>query len=260
MFRIKGLTAGYEDQKVLSNLQLELPQGKITAIIGPNGSGKSTLLKCMAKQMPFSGEIFLGEQTIRHIPPKEFSRHVSYLQQSRNVPMITVKQLVQHGRFPYMDFPRRFTLADRKAAEAAMQRTGVWELRHKELGSLSGGERQKVYLAMVLAQDTEVLLLDEPATYLDIRHQLELLRLMVQLRNTGKTIAAVLHDINGALQAADFICVLNQGTVAFFGTVKQLMESAVIASVFGVQSAAIAYNDTYFLGFPLFRSGPEQEG
>lgn len=252
MINITNLTAGYGNHSVLSGLNLHMEAGKITTIIGPNGSGKSTLIKCLARQLPRTGgEISVRGKSIDSYIPKEYAKCVSYLKQTREVPMISAEDLVLHGRFPYMGFPRKYTDEERECAKNAMHRVGIWNLRHKELSELSGGECQKVYLAMVLAQDTDLLLLDEPTAYLDVAHQLEFLRLLRELRGEGKTIVSILHDINGALQISDFLCVMNLGQIAFFGTPSELLDSKIIDKVFCVEPASVTVGENLFLTFPV---------
>ncbi len=252
MINITNLTAGYGNRPVLSGLNLHIAAGEITTVIGPNGSGKSTLIKCLARQLPRAGgEITVCGRSIDTYTPKEYAKRVSYLKQARDIPMISVESLVLHGRFPYMGFPRKYTDEDRARAKNAMYRVGILELRHKELSELSGGECQKVYLAMVLAQDADLLLLDEPTTYLDVSHQLEFLRLLKELKGEGKTIVPILHDINGALQISDYLCVMNGGKVAFFGTPSELTASKIIDKVFGVEPASVTVGKNLFLTFPI---------
>lgn len=252
MIDITNLSADYGREPVLQHVNLHVAAGCITTIIGPNGCGKSTLLKCIARQMKRAG----GEITLRGTPidtfaPKELAKHISYLKQSREVPVIPVENFVMHGRFPYLGFPRKLTEQDKLIARRAMEKTGVWDLRHQELPELSGGQCQKVYLAMTLAQSAEVLLLDEPTTYLDIKHQLELLDLMCRLRSEGQTMVAVLHDINSAVRISDAICVIDRGRVAFFGTPAALLETDIISRVFGVQVTPLHTAQKQMLSFDL---------
>lgn len=252
MIKITGLAAGYDGRIVIPEINLNMEAGKITTILGPNGSGKSTLMKCLARQLPLmGGTIMVANRPIQAYAPKEYAQRVSYLKQSRDVPHISVESLVLHGRFPYMTFPRKYTSHDKQLAQKSMEHMGIWNLRHKELGELSGGERQKVYLAMVLAQDTDVLLLDEPGTYLDIRYQMELLELLTGLRDEGKTIVAIFHDISSALQIADAVCVMDKGEVAYLGAPSPLIRSSVIGHVFGVTPVAVSLDGTEFVAFPV---------
>ena len=233
---IQNLFANYENKNVLKNVNLSIPKGEITTIIGPNGSGKSTLLKCIAKQMKCKGQILLDNKNIDEYSCKELAQNLSYLKQSRDIPMTSVESLVLHGRFPFMGFPRKLTSADKEIARNAMIKLGVWALKDKELCELSGGECQKVYLAMLLTQNAKLLLLDEPTTYLDIKHQLEILQILCQLKAEGQTIVTVLHDINSAMEIADNICVISDGEVLFFGTPKELLDMQIIETAFGVKA------------------------
>ena len=170
---------------------------------------------------------------------KEFARHVALLPQSRSTPEITVGALVLHGRFPYLGYPRRYTAKDRQKARRAMEQVGVAELEHESVARLSGGQRQKVYLAMAVAQDTPVLLLDEPTTYLDIAHQLELTSLARVLAREGKAVVMVLHDLNLALNCADEVVVMEQGEVRQVGTPEEVYRSGVLEQVFRVKVRAV---------------------
>lgn len=236
MINISHLYAGYSDP-VLKGIDLHVNRGTITTIIGTNGCGKSTLLKCIARQLaPTSGDITLCGQPISSYNIKEFAKKISYLKQTRDLPTIGVASFVLHGRFPHMNFLRRLTQADKDIALSALKRANVWELRHKMLHELSGGECQKVYIAMALAQNADVLLLDEPTSNLDIKYILELLDLLKVLKNEGKTIVLVLHDINNALELSDNICVINDGRSEFFGAPSELIQTDVISRVFGVDT------------------------
>lgn len=252
MIDTNNLAAGYGNHLVLSEINLHFEKGKITTIIGPNGSGKSTLMKCLARQLPYTkGDISLSGKPVESYTPKKYAQCVSYLKQTREVPLISVEHMVFHGRFPHMGFPRKYTEQDKACVKQAMHRVGIWDLRHKELPELSGGECQKVYLAMILAQEANVLLLDEPTTSLDICHQVTLLRLIKALKEEGKTIVAVLHDMNLALKISDVVCVMQKGKVAFCGSPSQLVESKMIEKVFGVEINPVIIDGNLFLNFPI---------
>lgn len=241
MIKIENLYAGYtKDKAIIKDINLEAEKGTVTTIVGPNGCGKSTLLKCMAKQLPpMSGSIMLEGQPVFDIKAKEFAKKLSYLKQAQNIPAISAENLVLHGRFPYMGFPRKLDESDRNIVRNAMLKTGVLEQRHKMLHELSGGECQKVYLAMALAQCSQVLLLDEPTTHLDISYQLELLSLITELKKEGKTIITVLHDINSAIQISDKIYLMNKGEVAYSGTGSDMLSSNIIDEVFNVSADSV---------------------
>lgn len=236
MIKISGLQAGYDGKTVLEELFLHIPAGQITCVIGPNGCGKSTLLKCLAKQLPFArGEISIAHQNIQDYSAKRFAQTVTYLKQARDIPTIGVHALVMHGRFPYLGYPRRVRECDKQVVQQVMQEVGVWHLRQKMLHELSGGERQKVYLAMALAQDTDIVLLDEPTTFLDIHYQLEFLELIAQLQKRGKTIVVILHDLQQALNLTQHVVLMNQGRIVFAGTPSALLETDHLDRTFQVE-------------------------
>ena len=254
MLDIRGVSAGYGNVPVIRDINLHMRQGEIYCFIGPNGSGKSTLLGCIAGQIRLlAGNIYLQGEAISGIPAKEYAKKVAYLRQIRDMPVISVENLVLYGRYPYLRFPRKLTDHDRELAKSAMIKTGIWELRHKMLNGLSGGECQKAYIAMALAQDTGVLLLDEPAAFLDICSQLELMALICQLRNEGKTIIMALHDIAEAVRMADTICLLSRGEIAFAGAPADLLESRRIDDVYGVTVSSAVVGGTRRLFFDTVR-------
>lgn len=235
MLELKNITAGYQNKPVLERVHASFQQGRMTGIIGVNGCGKSTLLKSMAGILPLSGgEILVDEIPLGSMGRNEIARRIAYLPQSRNTPEMTVAQLVLHGRFPHLSYPRRYGPADREMAERAMETVGISHLSHQPLRTLSGGLRQKVYIATALAQDTPYILLDEPATYLDIAHQLDLMKLLRTLADTGKGIISVMHDLPLAFDFSDEILVIHNGTIASRGTPQKIATSSVIASIFGV--------------------------
>ena len=235
MMHLKNITAGYGQEPVLRDVSLAIPRGKVTVLVGPNGCGKSTLLRVAARLMePEKGELWLGNQLAGTLSRKEFARWVALLPQNRAVPEITVGSLVLHGRFPYLGYPRRYSAKDREIAKQAMERVGVEHLEHRLVSRLSGGQRQKVYLAMAAAQDTPFLLLDEPTTFLDIGHQLEMTALVRQLAGQGKGVLMVLHDLNQALTCADQIVVMEGGAILCSGTAEEVADRGVLSRVFQV--------------------------
>lgn len=235
MVEIQDLTAGYGGAPVLKDLSLTLPEGKLTAIIGPNGCGKSTLLRAIMGLTPkVTGSVKLDGASLRTLPPAELARRVAYLPQERPVPNMTVGQLVLHGRFPYLQYPRRYRDADREAARATLARMGLSELAQVPLSQLSGGIRQKCRIAMALCQDTPVLLLDEPLSFLDISHQLELMALCRELARQGKTMVLVLHQLSLALQWADEIVLMEAGRIRQTGIPRALACGEALPQVFGV--------------------------
>lgn len=236
MIEISHLYAGYAACSVLKDITLTLPPRQLTAIVGPNGCGKSTLLKTLCGILPIqSGSITINGQSISSCPPKLLAQQVSYLAQSRRVPDMTVEQMVLHGRFPYLSYPRRYRSQDRSIARTAMERMGISELSDIMLPALSGGMRQKVYLAMALAQDTPVVVLDEPTTYLDVSHQLQLMEQTRSLCREGKTVVMVLHDLSQALRTADYMAVLSGGQLTAQGSPDEIFRSGCLDRVFGVR-------------------------
>ena len=236
MIEITNLSAGYPGKTVLKNVSATIPDGKVTVILGPNGCGKSTLLKTLCGILPIAGgTVNLDGRNILHDPPRILAQKVAYLAQSRQVPEITVQRLVLHGRFPYLRYPRRYGQADYAAADTAMEQMGITDLADTPLGNLSGGQRQKVYIAMALAQNTRVVLLDEPTTYLDVAHQLQMMHQARLLSNQGKTVVMVLHDISLALQVADYVIVMQGGGIVTAGRTECVYDSGDLDRVFGVR-------------------------
>ena len=235
MLEIRDLTAGYPGQSVLSYVNLSVPKGKVTVIAGPNGCGKSTLLKALAGVLPSVGVVTLDGENISGLPPREQARKVAYLPQNRPVPEITAERLVLHGRFPYLSYPRRYRAEDYRIARDAMERLGISQLAERSLSTLSGGQRQKVYVAMALAQDTPLVLLDEPTTFLDIAYQLQLMSLARLLAGEGKTVVLVLHDLAMALERADHLVVMSDGAIAAQGDGETVFASGCLSKVFGVE-------------------------
>lgn len=235
MLELKKVTAGYPENTVLHEVSLEIPAGNVTVLAGPNGCGKSTLLKALAGLLPSDGDILLDGASLRGMNSRERAQRIAFLPQSRSVPEITVNRLVLHGRFPYLQYPRQYRAADHAAARTAMESLGITDLADRSLASLSGGQRQKAYIAMALAQDTDVVLLDEPTSFLDIRHQLQLMDLAKGLAQQGKTVVLVLHDLTLALEHADRLVLLQGGTLMAQGTAEEIFQSRRIRQVFGVE-------------------------
>ena len=240
MIKVTNLSNGYTAEEILHDININIPAGKITVIVGPNGCGKSTLLKTFCGILPFSkGTIQLNGQPLNSYTPQMLARQISYLAQSRQVPDITVQRMVLHGRFPYLSYPRRYRAADLQIAGDAMIRMGIEALADTPLNQLSGGTRQKVYIAMALAQDTPVILFDEPTTYLDISHQLQMMEHARFLCQEGKTVVMVLHDLSMSLQIADQMIVMNKGRVVKQGTPQEIFDSKCLNNVFGVELSRI---------------------
>ena len=234
MLEIRNFSAGYEGKPVLRDISLSIPKGAVTVIVGPNGCGKSTLLKALTGILPAAGSAALDGRELSTLDRRELAKVVAFLPQNRPAPEITVQNLVLHGRFPYLSYPRRYRKEDYRAAEAALERMGVGELSHRMVPTLSGGQRQKVYIAMALAQDTPVVLMDEPNTFLDIAHQLQLMAQAKALAGEGKAVVLVLHDLSMALRFADEIAVLSDGRLLGSGSPEEIYDSGILKEVFGV--------------------------
>lgn len=235
MLEIQTLTAGYPGHPVLTDVNLILPKGKVTVLVGPNGCGKSTLLKALAGILATRGTVLLDGETLSGLPPKKLAQKIAYLPQNRQVPEITAERLILHGRFPYLSYPRQYRAEDHRIAKEAMERMHISHLAQRPLASLSGGQRQKVYIAMALAQDTPVVLLDEPTTFLDISHQFQLMGQALDLANAGKTVVLVLHDLAMALEKADWLVVMEGGRVIAQADPQTVFASGCLTQVFGVE-------------------------
>ena len=242
MLEIRNLSAGYPGNPVFKDISMSIPEGAVTVIVGPNGSGKSTLLKALAGILPASGSVRLDEQELLGLPGRELAKKVAFLPQNRTVPEITVKNLVLHGRFPYLSYPRRYRQEDLTAAATAMAKMGISDLADRSLATLSGGQRQKVYIAMALAQDASVVLLDEPNTFLDIAHQLQLMAQAKALAADGKTVVLVLHDLSMAMDCADSLAILWNGTCLFRGSPEEVFLSGCLDTAFGLQVGRVQVN------------------
>ncbi|GKW31996.1 Fe(3+) dicitrate transport ATP-binding protein FecE [Pectobacterium carotovorum subsp. carotovorum] len=234
----QNLTAGYGDKRILDGLSLSLPAGKITALLGPNGCGKSTLLKCFAKLLtPESGTIQLNGKSLSTFSARQLSRHLALLPQQHLTPEgITVRDMVAYGRSPWLSLWGRLSPDDRQRVQLAMEKTHIVNLADKRLTDLSGGQRQRAFLAMLLAQDTPVVLLDEPTTYLDINHQVELMKLLRELNQAGKTVVTVLHDLNQASRYCDHLVMLADGRVMAEGSPHEVMKPELLQRVFSIDA------------------------
>lgn len=250
--RAARITVGYGKNPVVSDLDLAIPPGSFTALIGPNGSGKSTVLRTLARLMrPASGEVILDGRPINALSARTFARRIGLLAQSPRAPEgLTVRELVQQGRYPHRPVFGGWTTADEEACTEALRLTAMKHFAERELDSLSGGQRQRAWISMILAQETDILLLDEPTTYLDLAHQIEimeLLRLLVVER--GKTVVAVLHDLNQAARYANHMVLLDAGNLVAAGTPDEVITTDNIASVFGI---AASVSPDPFMGTPMF--------
>jgi iron complex transport system ATP-binding protein len=228
------------DEPVIDGESVAVRPGAVTALIGPNGSGKSTLLKGLANQLaPESGSVLLDGEGIQSLGTKELARRLGLLSQESTAPdSITVEDLVYHGRYPHRGFFERVTEADERAVDRAIDLTGCGHLRDREVGSLSGGQKQLAWIAMALAQETDVLLLDEPTTFLDLHHQLEVMEIIETLRTESDiTVVVVLHDIQQAARLADEMVALKEGTIRARGAPADVVTEDLLAEVFEIDAA-----------------------
>lgn len=231
-----NVSVGYHGQAIVKNVSLTLPEGKIIALLGPNGCGKSTLLKAMARILtPMDGEIRWQERNLHSMPSQYLATQLALLPQTQPIPEgIKVKDLVAYGRSPYTGFWGRLSKEDYSVIQQAMEQAGVTELSEQFVSELSGGQRQRVWLAMTLAQDTPYLLLDEPTTYMDLNHQVELMNLFKTLNEAGKTIITVLHDINQAARYCNHLVVMKAGEIITQGEPESVLTQELLESVFSV--------------------------
>lgn len=235
MIELRRLRAGYPGRTVLDDISLTFHPGKVLVLLGPNGCGKSTLLRTALGLLPKEGgEIRFDGAPIESLSPRRIAQRAAYLPQSRAVPNITALRMVLHGRFPYLSYPRRYGKEDYAMARQALEWAGAADLAEDFLPALSGGQRQRVYLAMALAQDTEMILMDEPTAFLDVRRQLEVMATARRLAAEGRGIVLVLHDLCLALREADEAAVLSQGRLAAAGTPEEIYQSGVLNRTFGI--------------------------
>ncbi len=246
MLELYNISSGYGKKEVVSDMTVSFDKGKFISIIGPNGSGKTTLLKTVLGFVkPFSGDITVDGASVLKMKRKEIAKKIAFLPQGKNLPCMTVQQMVLHGRFPHLSYPRRYSKEDYSIAHNAIQQMDLTEFKEMPLASLSGGMRQKAYIALCLAQDTDYILLDEPSTYLDIAHSLELMRLLKHLAENGKTIIAVMHDLTLALDFSDKLLLINGGKKVVYGTPSEVSESGAIKKAFGVDVSYIPDKNGY---------------
>lgn len=239
---MSNLGVGYGEVKIVEDLNLHIPEGSVTTIIGPNGCGKSTILKAMSRLIePKNGVVYLDGKAIHKESTKEIAKKMAVLPQTPKAPNgLTVYELVSYGRFPHQRGFGKLTDEDRDIIHWALDVTGVLPFSERPIDALSGGQRQKVWIAMALAQETELLLLDEPTTYLDLAHQLEVLQLLEKLnREQGRTIVMVLHDLNHAARFADYMVALNGGSIVKEGTAQEVMTSSVLKRVFNIDASIV---------------------
>ncbi len=236
-----GISLAYDSTTIVRDLTTTIPGGSFTVIIGANACGKSTLLRGLSRLLrPAEGEVVLDGSDIASYPAKEVARRLGLLPQSATAPDgITVADLVSRGRYPHQNLLRQWSEADERAVQAALDATGTADLAARAVDELSGGQRQRVWVAMVLAQETDLLLLDEPTTFLDVAHQVELMELFAELNERGRTVVAVLHDLNHAARYASHIIAMRAGRIVAEGAPAEVITSERVREVFGLENVVI---------------------
>ncbi|MER5740796.1 MULTISPECIES: ABC transporter ATP-binding protein [unclassified Streptomyces] len=256
----RGLTLAYENRVVVEDLDLVVPDGRVTVIVGPNACGKSTTLRALGRLLkPVRGAVLLDGEELAKLPTKRIARSIGLLPQTPVAPeAITVADLVARGRQPHQAWWKQWSEEDERAVTEAMARTDVAPLADRSVDELSGGQRQRVWIAMALAQETDLLLLDEPTTYLDIAHQVEVLDLVRRLnRSRGRTVVLVLHDLNQAARYADHLIAMKAGRVVTQGPPSEVVTDTMVREVFGLPAVVVPDPVT---GSPLVVPGAPWDG
>ena len=251
MIQIRNLKAGYDGEPLVAIDALTFKDGEMTAIVGLNGSGKSTLLKAILGINRYAGEVLVDGKNLSGIGHKARARAVAYLPQLHQANNLDVYTLVCHGRFPYLGFSKVLGQKDKALVENALRLTDMWDKREKNLGEISGGERQRAYLAMVIAQDTRMILLDEPTTYMDITHQVAMLSVLRQLADEGRGVVLTSHDLPQSFSLCDSVCLMRGGAIVASGTSDALLADAdVVRRVMGV-SLRRTEDDTFLYKYGI---------
>ena len=236
MIRVRNLNCGYGNNLILEKISCEFHKGEIISVIGPNGAGKSTFLKTLGKIIPkLSGEILINGQNTEDMKSKELSKNISFLAQGQEIPDMTVFQMVLHGRFPYTSYPKGYSKEDYEYAKKAIKVTGISDKKDMDLKILSGGMRQMAYISMAICQNSDFILLDEPATYLDINHQIRFMKTLKNLAKDGKGIIAVMHDLPLAFKYLDKILLIDDKKEVMYKTPKEMLKSGIIKEIFNVE-------------------------
>ncbi len=238
---VEGASIGYDRRVISENLSVSIPDRSFTVIVGPNACGKSTLLRGLSRLLkPSAGQVILDGADIQSYRTKEVARRVGLLPQTAVAPDgITVADLVARGRYPYQGLVRQWTEDDERAVARAMEQTAVTDLSARLVDELSGGQRQRVWVAMALAQHTDILLLDEPTTFLDITHQIELMELFTDLHHVGHTMVAVLHDLNHAARFGTHLIAMKDGAVVAEGVPSEIVTAELVEEVFGLRCLVV---------------------
>lgn len=242
MLRVENVSAGYGAAPIVRNVSLSATGGEVTALVGPNGCGKSTLLKAMARILTLqAGDVFLGDDRVHSLPTRKVAQRMALLPQGPIAPEgLTVRELIAQGRFPHQTLLRQWSAEDSRAVALAMQATQTEEFADRPVDSLSGGQRQRCWIAMVLAQDTPVILLDEPTTFLDLKVQVDLMRLLTRIaRQENRTLVIVLHELNLAASFADQVVMMREGRIAAMGAPCDVFTPETLHSVFDLDARVI---------------------
>lgn len=241
---VENLNVNYGDKEIIKDFSFHINAGEIVTVIGPNGSGKSTLIKAISRCLkPVSGNIYLDKINIKNMHTKNIAQKLAVLPQVKNISSdISVEELVSYGRYPHLKFGKRLSKMDIEIVDWALEKTGLTNMKKRFAITLSGGERQRAWIAMSLAQKSEILLLDEPTTFLDISYQVEVLELIKELNETlDLTVVMVLHDLNQAARYSDKILVVNNGELSKFDTPDKIIDKELLKDVFKID--ATIYED-----------------
>jgi iron complex transport system ATP-binding protein len=238
-----NLSLGYDNASIIHNLSLTIPDGKVTTLVGPNGCGKSTLLRGLARLLKLrTGSVVLDSQNIWKLPTKELAKQLGILPQGPVAPEgLTVHELVAQGRYPHQSWLQQWSAKDERITRESLEITRIAEFADRPVDTLSGGQRQRAWIAMTLAQDSDLILLDEPTTFLDLAYQIEVLDLLHDLNiERGKTIVMVLHDLNHACRYTDMLVAIYNGQITAQGTPNEVVTEALVRDVFGIDCRVIA--------------------
>ena len=260
MIEIRHLSAGYRTGAVAEDGSIRFEPGEVLILVGPNGCGKSTLIRSVLGLQPIlGGQVLYDGVDARALNARQIARQAAFLPQSRNVPNITAGRMVLHGRFAYLSYPRQYRKQDRAIARKALEWADALELEDRYMPELSGGQRQKVYLAMALAQDTETIFMDEPTTFLDVRHQLEVMQVARRMAGEGKAVAVVLHDLCLAMRTAHRIAVLADGHLQALDRPEAVYASGILSKIFGVSLSRTQTGQgwQYYYDYDLRSANPE---
>lgn len=232
------LSVGYDKKIIVKDITVDIPAGQITSLIGPNGSGKSTFLKGLARILePAQGKVLIDGENVQRLDTKTVAQKMASLSQSSaQINGLTVEEIVSYGRFPYQKGFSGLKEIDHQLIDWAIESTNLQQLRKRSLTTLSGGQQQRVWIAMALAQDTDILILDEPITFLDPAHQLEILELLKEINRQGKTILMTIHDLNHASRFSDYLLGMKQGKLIFQGTPQEIFTTDKLLQLFDIQA------------------------